>query len=131
MNTPEKTFFAPQLYISSGVKNIDFYLEAFGAVELRRIANDDGTIHVSELEINGAIFHLHEETARHRALSPQNLNGTTVKIGLFVPDVDAVVNKAIKAGAIEITPPQDYDYGFRQAEFRDPFGHCWLIEKKI
>ena len=131
MSINEKTFFAPELYIKSGVKNIDFYLEAFGAVELRRFSNDDGTIHVSELQINGAIFHLHEETARNGMLSPQNLNGTTVKVGLFVPDVDAVVNKAIKAGAIEITPPQDYDYGYRQAEFRDPFGHCWMIEMKI
>jgi PhnB protein len=131
MNTNEKTFFAPQLYIKSGITDIDFYVEAFGAVELRRINNEDGTIHVSELEINGAIFHLHEETTRNRMLSPENLNGTTVKIGLFVPDVDVVAKKAIKAGAIEITPPQDYDYGYRQAELRDPFGHCWMIEMKI
>ncbi|HTE25504.1 VOC family protein [Flavitalea sp.] len=131
MNILEKPFFAPQLYIKSGVKNIDFYIEAFGAVELRRFTNEDGTIHVAELAINGAIFHLHEETVYNRMLSPQNLNGTTTKIGLFVPDVDVVVNQAIKAGAIEITPPQDYDYGYRQAEFRDPFGHCWLIEMKI
>ena len=37
MNILEKTFFAPQLYINSGVKNIDFYFEAFGAVELKRV----------------------------------------------------------------------------------------------
>ena len=55
------TFFAPQLYIPNGVTNIDFYKNAFGAVELRRFMNDDGTYHVSELSIDGALFHLHEE----------------------------------------------------------------------
>jgi PhnB protein len=131
MNITEKTTFAPQLYIKSGIKNIDFYSEAFGAVELRRLTNEDGSIHVAELEINGAIFQLHEESVHRRMLCPENLNGTTTLIGLFVPDVDAVVNQAIRAGATEISPAQDYDYGYRQAEFRDPFGHCWMIEMKI
>jgi PhnB protein len=131
MNIHEKTFFAPELFIRSGVKNIEFYTEAFGAVELRRFTNDDGTIHVAELSINGAIFHLHEETTHKRLLSPDNLNGNCAMIGLFVPNVDVVVNRAIRAGAIEISPAQDYDYGYRQAQFRDPFGHCWMIEMKI
>ncbi len=31
-----KTRFAPQLYIKSGIRNIDFYKKAFGAIEVRR-----------------------------------------------------------------------------------------------
>ncbi|RYE33611.1 MAG: VOC family protein [Sphingobacteriales bacterium] len=131
MKASNQVYFAPQLYIKSGIRNIDFYTEAFGATELRRFTNDDGTIHVAELSINGAIFHLHEESFYRRLMSPEDFNGSTVLIGLFVPDVDAVVEKALKAGAVEITPPQDYDYGYRQAELRDPFGHCWMIEMKI
>jgi len=41
MNEITKATFAPQLYIKNGVKDIDFYTKAFGAVELRRWANDD------------------------------------------------------------------------------------------
>ena len=55
------TYFAPQLYIKSGIKDISFYEKAFGAVELRRFSNEDGSIHVAELSIHGALFHLHEE----------------------------------------------------------------------
>jgi PhnB protein len=102
-----------------------------GAIELRRFSNDDGTIHVSELSINGAVFHLHEQTSKVGVFSPQSCNGTTTLIGLFVSDVDAFINRAIAAGAIEISPAQDYDYGYRQGEFKDPFGHHWLIEMKI
>ncbi|MDB5006529.1 MAG: hypothetical protein JWP45_922 [Mucilaginibacter sp.] len=118
------------LTINSGVTDIEFYIKAFGAVELRRFSNDDGTIHVSEMEIDGALFHLHEETERYN-LSPGRLNGTTVTIGLFVDDVHAVMENAVKAGAKIIVPVQDYDYGFRQGEFIDPFGHRWQIQKDL
>ena len=131
MNTRTNVFFAPQLYIESGVRDINFYSEAFGAVELRRFSNDDGSVHVAELTIGGALFHLHEETSRLGCFSPSKYNSTTATIGLFVPDVDAVMEKAIAAGAIEISPAQDYDYGYRQGEIKDPFGHYWLIEKEI
>jgi len=26
---------------------------------------------------------------------------------------------------------QDNDYGYRQGDIRDPFGHLWMIEKVI
>lgn len=54
-----KTFFAPQLYIQSGVRDISFYTAGLSAVELRRWTNDDGSLHVAELSIHGAIFQIH------------------------------------------------------------------------
>lgn len=131
METKTSTAFAPQLYIRSGVTDIDFYEKAFGAVELRRFTNDDGSIHVAELSIDGALFHLHEDTSRWSLFNPEKLNATSVIIGLFVEDVDAVMNKAIEAGAVVLSPAQSYDYGYRQAEIKDPFGHIWMIEAKL
>lgn len=125
------TFFAPQLTIRNGVTNVDFYIQAFGAVELRRFSNDDGSIHVAELSIEGNIFHLHEAMGRPNSTSPDLHQCSTVIIGLFVPDVDNVMRSAIAAGATETSPAQDYDYGYRQGEIKDPFGHYWLIEKRI
>ena len=130
MNEP-KTFFAPQLYIPAGITDISFYQKAFGAVELRRFSNEDGSIHVAELSIDGMLFHLHEETKHKSLVAPQQINATTVIIGLFVEDVDAVIKKAIEAGAEVISPAQSYDYGYRQADIKDPFGHVWMIEMKI
>lgn len=126
-----KTHFAPQLFIKSGITDISFYEKAFGAVELRRFTNDDGSIHVAELSIDGAVFQFHEETKRNNLLSPQNINATTVIIGLFVEDVDTIMKNAINAGATVLSPAQDYDYGYRQGQIKDPFGHIWMIEKKI
>jgi len=125
----QKTTFSPQLVISHGVTDISFYTNAIGATELRRFSNDDGSIHVSELEVDGQVFHLHEEGRNY--LSPQNAGGSTVSIGLWVDDVHSVMANAEAAGAIITSPVQDYDYGYRQGGFTDPFGHHWLIEKDI
>ena len=126
-----KTFFAPELFINNGVKDISFYENAFGASEQMRFSNDDGSIHVVELSIDGTIFHIHEITAKQYFFSPDKNNGTTICIGLFVSDVDEVMSKAIKAGAMEINQAQDYEYGYRQGTIKDPFGHYWQIQKKI
>jgi PhnB protein len=64
------------------------------------------------------------------ALELISANGVTAVIGLFVPDVDEVMQKAIRAGATEISPAQDHEYGYRQGMFKDPFGHYWQIQKK-
>jgi PhnB protein len=125
------TYFAPHLYIPGGVTDISFYEKAFGAVELRRFNNEDGTVHVAELSINGALFHIHEDKIAAGQLSPGKVNGTTALIGLFVQDVDSVMANAVNAGGIVVSPAQSYDYGYRQGEVKDPFGHVWLIEKEV
>src|SRR3954462_6490836 len=99
-----KPGFAPQLFIPHGVKDIEFYSKAFGAVELRRFSNDDGTIHVAEFSLNGNLFHLHEDSERTSAFSPGKHNSTSVMIGLFVTDVDAVMKTALAAGAEQMSP---------------------------
>lgn len=126
-----KISFAPQLYIPAGIFDTGFYTAAFGAVELRRWTNDDGSIHVAELSIGDTLFHLHEENAERGLLSPGKANGVTAVIGLFVSDVDEVMEQAGRAGAEMISPAKDYDYGYRQGEIRDPFGHHWMIEMRI
>lgn len=122
--------FAPELHIPNGTHNIEFYTK-FGATEHFCFRNDDGSIHVAELEINGAVFHLHETMLWFDALEPVSAKGVTSVIGLFVNDVHEVFNHAISAGATEISPVTDHEYGYRQGMFKDPFGHYWQIQKKI
>jgi hypothetical protein len=42
---------------------------------------------------------LHEERPEKGQLEPIKLKGVTTLIGLFVDDVDAVMNRAVNAGA--------------------------------
>jgi len=125
------TFFAPMIYLKKVAPAIEFYKNAFDAIELRPWSNDDGSVHVAEMAIHGALFHMHEEVTRIDELSPETLKATTIAIGLFVSDPNAVMAKAIAAGGTELDPVRDYDYQYRQGCVADPFGHHWLLEKKI
>jgi PhnB protein len=125
------TFFAPHLYLRTVAAGIEFYKAAFDAVELRRVSNADGSVHVAELSIQGALFHIHEERHDLRQFSPETLGGTTSQIGLFLDDPDRLFASATAAGGRVIHPMQDYDYGYRQGVIADPFGHQWLLQKRI
>jgi PhnB protein len=129
MNQPKG--FAPQLFLRSVLAGMDFYKKAFDAMELRRWSNSDESVHVAELSIDGAMFHLHEEVTSKSQMSPETAQGITVLLGLFVDDPHAVVKRAVAAGARELSAVTDYEYGYRQGTIIDPFGHQWLIEKKF
>ena len=124
-------FFAPMLYLKQVAPAIEFYKNAFDAIVLRQWNNDDGNVHVAEMSINGALFHMHEETTRNNELSLETLKGTSIALGLFVEDPHAVMAKSIAAGGTEIDPVQDYYYDYRQGTLADPFGHHWVLQKKI
>jgi PhnB protein len=125
------TFFAPQLSLKVVAPAVAFYKQAFGAEELRLFSNDDGSIHVAELTIGGALFHLHEEMPGSRERSPESLGGTTVLLGVFSPDPDRLMATALAAGGRQLSPMQDYFYGYRQGVVADPFGYHWMLQKRI
>ena len=88
-------------------------------------------MHLAEFFIGEVLFHVHEEKISAGHFSPGKVHGVTTLIGLFVDDVDGVFNRAITVGAEALMPPTTFDYNYRQAEIKDPFGHIWLIEKKV
>ncbi|HEU4551296.1 MAG TPA: VOC family protein [Chitinophaga sp.] len=125
----QTTVLAPMLYLKNLAAAIGFYKNAFDAVEQWHISNPDGSIHVAEITIGAAVLRMHEETGKDNHLSPETAGGTTVVMGLLVPDPDAVAAKAAAAGATIVSPVKDYEYGYRQGTIKDPFGHHWQIER--
>ena len=123
-----ETAIVPMLYMKDLAAAIDFYKKAFGAEERWRI-DHEGKVHVAEMSISSVLFRLHEEVKRDNELSPSTLNATSMVIGLLVDDPDALAARAIAAGAIELSPVQDFEYGYRQGTITDPFGHHWCLER--
>ena len=66
-------------------------------------------------------------------VSPKTLGGTRspVSIHLYVENVDDVYKRALSAGANSLREPADQFYGERNAQVRDPSGHCWDISTQI
>ena len=127
-----KAAFAPVLTLKVVAPAVEFYKKALGAEELLIVKNDDGSIHVAELSVQGMLFHLHEEMpAPSSKRAPQTVGGTTVELGVFLDDPDSLMDSALAAGARLISAMKDYEYGYRQGSFEDPFGHQWTLQKKL
>ena len=60
-------------------------------------------------------------------VAPTRLGGTTMAIALYVEDADAVMERAVEAGAKVSLPISDAFWGDRYGKITDPFGHEWEI----
>jgi len=81
----------------------------------------------AEMEIEGSRFMLSDEFPAWGALSPSSRGGATGAMMVYVPDVDASVDRATKAGAKVVQPPEDQFWGDRTGAVQDPFGHKWMF----
>ncbi|HEX6015726.1 MAG TPA: VOC family protein [Geminicoccaceae bacterium] len=118
----------PFLTVKNAEAAIAFYREAFGAVELFRLSEPSGKIGHAELRIGDALLLLNDEYPDFGALSPVAIGGSPVKLHLYVEDVDAVVARAVAAGATLLRPVKDGFYdGDRSGLVADPSGHAWFI----
>ena len=118
---------SPYLTVKDAVAAIEFYRRAFGAVELFRLTGPDARIGHAELSIEGATVMLSDEWPDFGALSPATIGGTPVKLHVYVADCDAVVTRAVAAGATLVRPVADQFYGDRSGMIADPFGHVWFV----
>lgn len=120
----------PYLIIRGAAEAIDFYVKALGATEVMRL-DHGGKIGHAEIKIGDSHIMLADEHPEMGARSPQSLGGTPVGICLYVPNVDALFNQAVAAGATVERPVQDQFYGDRSGTIIDPFGHKWTIATHI
>lgn len=121
----------PYLMVSDAAAAIAFYSKAFGATELHRMSTPDGgkVLHAT-LSMNGGHLFLSDdfpEMNEGKGRTPEVLGGTGVTLHLEVPDVDAVVEQAVAAGAKVTMPVADMFWGARFGKVQDPFGHDWSV----
>jgi PhnB protein len=128
---PARSRAMPYLIIKDAARAVDFYRNAFDAIEVVRLEGADGRIAHCEIKIGDASILLADEWEGVGATSPSALGGSPVIIHLEVDDVDTIAQRAIDAGAKVIFPVQDQFYGERAGRLQDPFGHLWLLSTKI
>lgn len=126
LNKAAQIMIVPTLSVKNAAAAIKFYKKAFGAIELVSNTSPDGDV-VAELSIGAARFVVADEAPDYGNWSPETLGGTPIRIGLQVSNPDAVAEQAVSAGAKEIYPVADQDYGYRLGHIVDPFGHHWEI----
>ena len=101
-------------------------MRAPGATEVMRLTMPDGTIGYAEIEIASGRIMLAQEDPKYNT-APATLGGTTVVLQIYVPDVDAFVQRAVDGGATLTMPVANQFYGDRSGRLADPFGYVWTI----
>ena len=120
-----------QLSVRRGREAVEFYKDAFGAVEVYRVGgNDHNPAVVSQLAVGDATFWVADESPEHANFSPESVGGGTVRMLLVVDDPDAAVERAKAAGATEVYPVGEA-HGWRLGRIADPYGHHWEVGKPL
>jgi uncharacterized glyoxalase superfamily protein PhnB len=97
---------------------IDFVTNAFGGKELMRHAEGDMIMH-AKVQVGDSVIELGEARYPTQPLP--------TAIYLYVSDVDATYEQALKAGGISLLAPTDQPFGDRNAWVKDPFDNVWYI----
>lgn len=113
----------PWIISRDTAKLIDFMKEAFGAVELARVLNGDGTIGHAEVRIDDSVVMMFDA----RPEWPD----TPGFLRLYVDDCDTVFQRALKAGATAVTEVTYLFFGDRVGRVRDPLGNLWWIQTRV
>ena len=126
----------PFLYVEGAGRAADFYKQVFGATELMREFDPDGTtVNHAQLRIGDTTIMLSDPTSQDVRESgsqgvyrtPQMLGGSPLHLYVYVANVDEVFRRALEAGAKVIDPVEDKDWGDRCGGIEDPFGHVWWV----
>lgn len=122
---------APYLIVRNAAAALDFYRDAFGAVETSRLVGDDGRIGHAEFSIGTSPMMIADEYPEADALGPESYGGASCTFHLEVTDVDVAYAVAVSLGARSQRQPQDQFHGNRNALITDPFGHRWMLSTSI
>jgi PhnB protein len=116
-----------QLSVRSGRAAVDFYRDAFGAVEVYRVGGTDNhDAVVAELRVGETTFWVADESPAHENFSPETLGGGSVRMLLVVADPQAVADRAVALGA-RLASPVAEEHGWLLGRIADPFGPHWEI----
>ncbi|MCA9076263.1 MAG: VOC family protein [Planctomycetaceae bacterium] len=121
----------PYLIVKKAEEAIDFYMRAFGGVELLRLEGPGGSIAHAEVKIGDSPLMLADEHPEYDALSPETVGGSPISLMIYVEDVDSSFERAVNEGATIVQPVEDQFYGDRSGRVKDPFGYTWTLATHI
>ena len=112
----------PYIFADDAPSFCRFLVQGLGAEEVSRDLDGD-RIANAQFRLGNAMVMV-SEAGRGFAAMPASYY-------LYVDDADAAQQRAIAAGATEVSPVRDQSYGDRQGGVRDPHGNYWWISQRL
>ena len=109
----------PYLMVLDAAKFIAFMSTVFGARTTEQLLRPDGKIGHTELRVGDSLIMLSEASESHPA--------TPVMLHVYVEDVDAAFERAVRAGGTVVSKPTNQFYGDRSGGVKEQSGNTiWI-----
>jgi len=129
------TSLTPFVVVRDAARAITFYEQVLGArlIDRTDMPGPDGTELVAHavLDFGTGLLQLGDAITAFHLVPPPHGDDACYSLGFYCPDVDAVVERAVAAGAVVREPAADFVSGDRFASIRDPFGVRWSIMTRV
>lgn len=125
------TTLTPFLALPDAAGAIAFYQDVFGA---RCVSSTEigGVVVHAELDFGCGRMQLGVPSPDYGLVAPPAGDDVACySLALYCPDVDALLARAVEAGATVREPVADFVSGDRYASVRDPFGVRWSLMTRV
>lgn len=114
---------SPYLIVDGAEATIDFLVEVFDAVELRRFPDEAGKLMHAEVRIDDTVVML--------ADGGEGWPPVPSYVHVYVRDVDAAYERALEAGAESVQEPAQKGDEDRRGGVKDAGGTTWWIATRV
>ncbi|HEY3337378.1 MAG TPA: VOC family protein [Propionicimonas sp.] len=120
----------PFLAVTPAREALKFYCDVFGATVVGVTEFGEVLAH-AELDLGNGRLQLGEPSPEYHLIAQSTTDDACYSLALYCPDVDAVVERAVAAGAVVREPVTPFVSGDRYGSIRDPFGVRWSIMTRV
>ena len=131
METETEPTVSLSLTVKDSAKALEFYSQAFGAVELFRLPSPDGGVAHAEFTIGNTRIYMSDEAKDWHAFAMADGVAASCLFSITTNNCDESYDRAIEAGAQTLSEPANQFWGGRSALIKDPFGYRWSFVQKI
>ncbi|WP_110180773.1 VOC family protein [Nocardioides solisilvae] len=124
------TSLTPFLAVPDARGAIAFYRDVLGA-RVVDVTEMGGVVVHADLALAQGRFQVGEPSPDYHLVPPPAGDEDCYSLGLYVEDADAVVERAVAAGATLREPLATFVSGDRYASIRDPFGVRWTVMTRV
>ncbi len=124
------TSLTPFLTLRDPAGALRFYEKAFGATVLA-VTEMGGTVVHAEVDFGQGRLQIGAVNPDYGLVAAPDGEGDCYSLGLYRPDVDAVVARAVELGATIREQTTTFVSGDRFASLRDPFGVRWSVMTRV
>jgi PhnB protein len=113
----------PYIMAADANQFLSFLQKAFDAEVRHKTLDDEGRVRHAEVRVGTSMVMVSQGVPEYPA--------APISIYSYVNDCDAVIKRALAAGATELMPVADHFYGDRNGGVKDPVGNTWYIGTRI